>query len=228
MTPKISVLLPTYGRFSRLRQSLAFFLNQGYSDKEMIILNDSPEPIILDKDIPSFVKIINTPPQPNLGIIWNILKEEASGELVSIWSDDDWYLPWHLEYAQQNLTREGWKPSPCWYVQYNSKKCTLEHNLFEASLTIKKECFQPTMEYGTELYKFVVEGVNNGSITSNNMGNLTPYAFLWDDGGFHISGDKHTPESWRPNNLDFPKGRKLTPDFESAKLHYDELIEWSK
>ena len=39
--PLVAALCPTYGRFSRLRESLACFLAQDYPNKQLIILNDA-------------------------------------------------------------------------------------------------------------------------------------------------------------------------------------------
>ena len=94
----VTCLCPTYGRFSKLRESLACFLAQDYPDRRLLILNDASKPIELDTfDGMEMVTVLNwTAPIPNLGEKRQVLLMLAHTELSAHWDDDDLYLPWHL------------------------------------------------------------------------------------------------------------------------------------
>ena len=140
--PMVECLCPTYGRFSRLRESLACFLAQDYPNKQLIILNDADVPI--DSEAPN-VHVLNLRAFANLGAKRQTLLEGAipfcnhkmsyhrgktdvgfADEWIeddlppycAHWDDDDLYLPWHLSSCVEALfAGVAQAPSPVACVQ---------------------------------------------------------------------------------------------------------------
>ena len=102
--PLVTCVMPTYGRPDYVAKSLAMFLQQDYPFKELIVLNDCPGQIFFG-DIRD-VRLVNTDSRyPTLGEKRNALVEEARGELIAVWDDDDVYLPWRLSYSVEQVQR---------------------------------------------------------------------------------------------------------------------------
>jgi len=231
---KVSSLVPTYGRFSLLRETLAFFLMQDHPEKELVILNDGPQPIVCKSPE---VRVLNVPPQPNLGVIWEQLRDASTGELLSIWTDDDWYLPWHSSMAHKHITGVAWKPSRSWCCMLRSNDFTLTGNVFESSVTIHREAyyFELKESYGEKFYVQMNALSAKGDLTTTELNWEAPYVFLWDDGGHHDSGvplngrtDEERRADWKSQVTDFANGRELTPDFAGASKRFDALVAGTK
>ncbi len=96
--PLVSCIMPTYGRRDYVSQSVRMFLAQDYPYKELLILNDCPGQT-LHCDAPG-VRVFNTASRfPSLGEKRNALIEQAHGEFIAVWDDDDIYLPWRLSFS---------------------------------------------------------------------------------------------------------------------------------
>lgn len=98
---KISCVCPTHGRAHVIGEAVESFRRQTYGgDMEMLILNDCPEQP-LSCDVPG-VRIINLPePIPDASLKFNRAVEEADGDLIAWWEDDDISLPLRLEYSER-------------------------------------------------------------------------------------------------------------------------------
>lgn len=94
---KISCVCPTHGRAHVIGEAVESFRRQTYGgDMEMLILNDCPEQP-LSCDVPG-VRIINLPePIPDASLKFNRAVEEADGDLIAWWEDDDISLPGRVE-----------------------------------------------------------------------------------------------------------------------------------
>ena len=123
LQPLVTCIMPTYGRPDYAAESLAMFLEQDYLNRELIILNDCPEQVF--KGTFPNVRIINSQVRyPTLGEKRNAMIEEARGELIAIWDDDDVYLPWRLSYSveeMQRLTTPFFVPAEFWAYWGNEK-----------------------------------------------------------------------------------------------------------
>jgi glycosyltransferase involved in cell wall biosynthesis len=96
--------MPTYGRPDYVAESLAMFLAQDYPFKELIVLNDCPGQVF-SGDIQG-VRLLNVDSRyPTLGEKRNAIVEQARGELIAVWDDDDVYLPWRLSYSVEQIER---------------------------------------------------------------------------------------------------------------------------
>lgn len=93
--PKVSCLMVTANRRKLARRAVECFKNQSYENKELVIVDDGQEdygPIL--EDLPADqVNYIKLKKEPDfvLGKLRNRSLEEASGEYLIQWDDDDWY-----------------------------------------------------------------------------------------------------------------------------------------
>jgi len=95
--PKVSCLMVTANRKHFVVRSLMSFKRQTYKNKELIIVDDGQEDLsTLLADLPANgVKYIKLEKKEEniLGSLRNISLQEATGDFVTQWDDDDWYHP---------------------------------------------------------------------------------------------------------------------------------------
>jgi len=94
--PLVTCIMPTANRKKFRTISIHNFLQQDYSNAELIIIDDGVEPY-LDL-IPNHPKVhfhYSSESLGTIGIKRNIACEKAKGEIIMHWDDDDWYeLDW--------------------------------------------------------------------------------------------------------------------------------------
>ncbi len=127
---KVSVIIPTYNRFSLLQKSIESVLSQSYQNIEVIVVDDASTEIeykenILEKKYP-IVKFIHLP--KNLREYYGIssaqgkVRErgvlESTGEWIAFLDDDDTWLPRKLEIQLNILLKNphGLFPSTYTYI----------------------------------------------------------------------------------------------------------------
>jgi hypothetical protein len=103
--PLVSCICPTYGRAERHVDTYASFRRQTYPHKELLVLDDSPEPS------PFFTRLVDwrvrywhVPTRMSIGQKRNILIGRASGEIIAHQDDDDQY---RKDYLTTMLARLG-------------------------------------------------------------------------------------------------------------------------
>jgi O-antigen biosynthesis protein len=94
--PLVSCIMPTYNRRPLVPQAIRCFLRQDYPHAELVIVDDST-PAIADL-VPndSRIRYIHLDKRHTIGAKRNLACEEARGEFVVHWDDDDWYPPWRV------------------------------------------------------------------------------------------------------------------------------------
>jgi len=103
-SPLISCIMPTYGRPEYVHESVRMFLDQDYPATELIIFNDCAGQTFRS-EIPN-VRVFNVSTRfRTLGEKRNACIEEARGEYLAVWDDDDVYLPWRLSYSLEESQR---------------------------------------------------------------------------------------------------------------------------
>lgn len=104
---KVSCIMPTANRRSFVPAAIGYFLAQDYSNKELIILDDGEDDV---SDVvppnPQIRYFRHNRRQP-LGRKRNMACEEAHGDLIAHWDDDDWYAPFRLRRQVETLLATG-------------------------------------------------------------------------------------------------------------------------
>jgi len=89
--PLISCLCPTKNKPSIVKDAIECFNNQTYPNKELILVTNDKNPHLsyLETLVCDNVKLVFAPQETVLGELRNISVDNASGEYVAIWDDDD-------------------------------------------------------------------------------------------------------------------------------------------
>jgi len=184
----VSCLTATYGRYKVLREAVTCFVNQNYENKELIILNNHPVPILCN--LPQ-VSVYNEPGYPSLGDCRNRLLELANGKFVRTWDDDDLYLPWAIKqgviFIKDNI---AWKPLRSWSWRIDRDDMYLNGNTYEASWTVKTEIAKQfgylALSGGNE-HNSLQRGIASlGGIKKDDV--IPSYIYRWGSGLVRISG----------------------------------------
>lgn len=99
----VSCIMPTANRRQFLPSSIAMFLSQCYPKKELIIINESDEPV--DDLIPDGapIRCVTNKERLTTGGKRNLACKIARGEIILHWDDDDWYTSWRTRYQVESL-----------------------------------------------------------------------------------------------------------------------------
>jgi hypothetical protein len=101
--PMISCLMPTYNRHVIVPRAVSYFLRQDHPNAELIVIDDSPEP--LNGQLPDDERIrhLRLDRRHSIGAKRNLGVQQARGQLLANWDDDDWYAPWRLSYQVERM-----------------------------------------------------------------------------------------------------------------------------
>lgn len=106
--PLVSCVMPTTAR-RRLfvPQAIRYFQRQDYANKELVIVDDGPEPIAeIVPDDPQ-VRYVRLTGERTLGTKRNLCVEAARGDLIMHWDDDDWVGRNRISYQAEALLGAG-------------------------------------------------------------------------------------------------------------------------
>jgi len=95
--PLISCVMPTFNRRPFIPLALECFRAQTYPRKELVVIDDGTDPVAdLFEGVPD-VKYRRLVRRLTIGAKRNLACQEAQGEFIAHWDDDDWYAPNRLE-----------------------------------------------------------------------------------------------------------------------------------
>ena len=102
--PLVSCVMPTFDRRAFVPQAVRYFLRQDYPAKELIIVDDGPEPVsdLLPADNRIVYYRLET--RMVLGAKRNLGCELARGPVIMHWDDDDWASPTRISVQVAALT----------------------------------------------------------------------------------------------------------------------------
>ena len=78
--------------------ALRLFVNQDYPNKEMVIVDDSREPSDCDLLRNPAIRYMHLQKPLSIGAKRNLACENANGQIIAHWDDDDWYESDRLRY----------------------------------------------------------------------------------------------------------------------------------
>jgi hypothetical protein len=104
--PLVSCIMPTANRRPFVPQALRYFLRQDYPNRELIVVDDGPDAVgdLLPSD--TRVRYIRLAGRKTVGAKRNLACQQAAGEIIVHWDDDDWMAGWRLSYQVASLLNE--------------------------------------------------------------------------------------------------------------------------
>jgi glycosyltransferase involved in cell wall biosynthesis len=104
---KVSLVCPTHNRYKYLPIALRCFTQQRYLNVELIIVDDSTETAswLLPQD--DRIRLVRLSGRMPTGTKRNIGAEQAKGDIIANWDDDDWSSPHRIEDQVQRLVTTG-------------------------------------------------------------------------------------------------------------------------
>ena len=108
---KVSCLMVTAKRVKLAQRAIDCFLNQNYSNKELILIDDGEDDYsevlsILPKHEYLYIKV-DGKKNCTLGELRNLSLEHARGDYFVQWDDDDWYHPNRID-IQATILDQGY------------------------------------------------------------------------------------------------------------------------
>ncbi|WP_394829226.1 glycosyltransferase family 2 protein [Pendulispora albinea] len=88
--------MPTRDRRSFVPRAIQCFLKQEYESTELLILDDGDDPVRDLVPADHRIRYIRGERVQSVGAKRNVLCNEARGEIVIHWDDDDWYPSWRI------------------------------------------------------------------------------------------------------------------------------------
>lgn len=228
---KVSCLMATHGRHSRVEESLACFLRFDYPNRHLYILNTHECPLQFYHPL---VTVINEPGQhPTLGHCRNRLLDFAQGEFAVIYDDDDLWLPHFLSTAVQRIgDAVAWKSTRSWWCN-GPDKFDLASNAMEASILWRTE-FLRSIRWHTgqgDESKTLMAALGNAGPKHDELGAWSPYLYRFGCGEWHASGtigngqpDEVRAEDWRRHNNDTRADGRLIPAFDRVRECWRRLV----
>jgi len=110
--PLVSCIMPTHNHRRFVPQAIQYVLRQDYRHRELLIVDDGTDPIRdLVPETPD-VRYLRLDHKCTIGTKRNLACQEAKGEIIVHWDDDDWMATWRITYQVDNLrkTRAGISP----------------------------------------------------------------------------------------------------------------------
>jgi glycosyltransferase involved in cell wall biosynthesis len=105
--PLVSCIMPTANRRHLVPNAIRYFLQQDYGHRELIIVDDGEDEVGDLVPADGRIRYVRLNKRHTIGAKRNVACEQASGEIVVHWDDDDWFAPWRLTYQVESLVKEG-------------------------------------------------------------------------------------------------------------------------
>ena len=96
--PLVSCIMPTYNRRAYVPQALRSFMQQDYPNRELIVIDDGTDHVEDLMPMAANIRYSRIPHRLSIGAKRNLACQQAHGEIIAHWDDDDWYSPDRLRY----------------------------------------------------------------------------------------------------------------------------------
>lgn len=137
MLPLISCLCPTKSEPSIVKDAVECFKNQTYLNKELILVTDEKNPYIeyLEGLVCENIKLVYAPHKTPIGALRNISADNACGEYVATWDDDDIHHPERLDRQYKAIVRSDGEKDGCLLLS------VLFHNMNNGDKGVMKDWY---------------------------------------------------------------------------------------
>jgi glycosyltransferase involved in cell wall biosynthesis len=105
--PLVSCIMPTADRRTFVARAIQYFLRQDYPRCELLIVDDGREPVADLAPADPSVRYLRLPSRQELGAKRNLACEQARGEFIVHWDDDDWQASWRVSYQLEQMLASG-------------------------------------------------------------------------------------------------------------------------
>lgn len=109
MRPLVSCIMPTWNRRAWVPLALRCFLEQDYPTRELVVIDDGPDPVgdlVAGPGDPR-IRYVHLHGRSSIGAKLNYGVRIARGDLLALWADDDWHGPGRLTYQVGELLAAG-------------------------------------------------------------------------------------------------------------------------
>lgn len=100
---RVSCLVPTRNRRAFLPRAIHRFLRQDYPAKELLIVDDGADAVADLIPADDRIRYFRLPEGHSLGAKRNFACQQARGEIILHWDDDDWMADWRISYQVEQL-----------------------------------------------------------------------------------------------------------------------------
>ncbi len=91
--PLVTCIMPTYNRRAFIPQAIRCFLRQDYPQLELLVIDDGTDSIADCVPRNERIRYLRLDRKLTIGAKRNFACEQAAGEFIVHWDDDDWYPP---------------------------------------------------------------------------------------------------------------------------------------
>jgi O-antigen biosynthesis protein len=105
--PLVTCIMPTANRRRFVEKAIRYFDRQTYGNRELIIIDDGDNPV---EDLArgnEQIRYVHLDRPATVGAKRNLACEQARGEIIAHWDDDDWYAPNRLDYQVAAIARSS-------------------------------------------------------------------------------------------------------------------------
>jgi len=198
--PLATCLCMTYGRPTLLGEAVKCFIDQDYSNKQLLILNDQVGVELVLENCPSNITLINYPARFNsLGEKRNYLKgfggSNGKDNFYCVWDDDDLYMPYRISQSVELMKNRGYDivKARSAVMSVNNGQYKVVQNLFHSQACITNDYMSRTR------YPDVSVGEDIAFETGARVGSfdIKPiYVYRWGLNIHHLSGIADQKQSW--------------------------------
>ncbi|HVF29203.1 MAG TPA: glycosyltransferase [Pyrinomonadaceae bacterium] len=104
--PLVSCIMPTHDRRRFIAQAIRCFLRQDYPNLELLIVDDGSESIAARVPEDPRVRYVRLDQKISVGAKRNAACENARGDFIVHWDDDDWYPSWRVSAQMRALVEQ--------------------------------------------------------------------------------------------------------------------------
>jgi len=199
-----------------LGEAVKCFIDQNYSNKELIIVNDQ-EGVTLKLDSErDNIRIENVSERfGSLGEKRNYAMSLAQGDYVCVWDDDDLYTPWRIEDSvfkiETNAQYDIVKARMAFMSIHNSDY-KIVSNLFHSQAIISRK-YIDSNSYAKKSVGEDVDYERNARVGSFPVDPFYWYVYRWGLNIHHLSGIADEKKSWE-KSLEFEPYTQLNGEIE--------------
>ena len=104
--PLVSCIMPTCDRRRFVGRAIRYFLEQDYPNRELVVVDDGADSVADLIPADARIRYVRLSERRTIGAKRNLGCEQARGELIVHWDDDDWSAPRRLRYQVDMFRRQ--------------------------------------------------------------------------------------------------------------------------